>query len=136
MKRFQLLLLILFGFLFFPSNTFACGNHSDNTPYSNEISSVNNGEDCCSKNHSLRNESSKKSEKKSCCNKKNEKKDNNSCGGKCKNARCNCPPLIFSYEFDFTYNSFCFSYKKQKSNLLETPISAGFYSIWLIPKIS
>ena len=119
MNRFYILVLVLFGFLLMPSNTFACGNKSEK--------------------QSCKKESTSKSEKKSCCD--NKDKSEKGCGGKCGHSKCGCPSSIitalnFSGEIHFKNNSLDFISEKQKFSNSETFISSGFYSLWLIPKIS
>ncbi len=117
MNRFYILVLVLFGFLLMPNSTFACGNKSEKH---------------CKK------ETTSKTEKKSCCDKSDSKKG---CGGKCGHSKCGCPSSVitafnFSGEIHFKTNNFDFISEKQKFSNSETFISSGFYSLWLIPKIS
>ena len=105
-----------------PNNTYACGTCSDKHPVKKEISSKGQKDSCCDSN------SNSKS------------KDHNGCGGKCGHSKCDCPSasncFIVSSELLLKNNSFDFSFTKQIFSNTETFISSGFYSLWLIPKIS
>lgn len=86
--------------------------------------------------------SSTKKEKKSCCG-NDDSKDNKGCGGNCGHSKCGCtstcPPSSVSFlsEINFKVNMFSYSSIGKVKFLYATPsISDGFYSIWLIPKIS
>lgn len=77
---------------------------------------------------------------KDCCSKKQEsKKDQHGCNGKCDHASCTTTALQFSLiainEFDFNNDLFNFSTEKSISYHKTARISAGFTSIWLLPKI-
>ena len=111
-----------------PKNTFACGNS------------------CGSKTEKLsckKEISSAKSEKKSCCSDDSKDKDQKGCKGKCGHSKCGCSStcpassVSFLSEINFKNNMFSFSSIEKVKFLYTTPsISDGFYSIWLIPKIS
>ena len=110
----------MLGF-FLPTSTYACETKTQNS--------------CC------KGENSSKTEKKNCCKEKDSKdKENNSCAGKCGHSKCGCPSssngFTLVYEIYFKNNIFDFSTEKQKDFYSETIISSGFYSLWLIPKIS
>ena len=123
MKKFQIILLFVLGIFFMPSEAFACGKESSKTKKS-----------CCSKK-----KTDAESDKKSCCDKKDTSEKG--CGGKC--GQANCTSVSMTYFSVVTYNDI-----EIKSNLFvtadkkhffchnEANISNGFYSIWLIPKIS
>lgn len=121
MKKFHILLIVIFGILLMPSNTFACGNSCGNK----------------TEKHSCKKETSSKKDKDSCCsNDKNTKtKDHKGCGGK-----CGCTIVTNGFtatiELNFKNTNFDFYAEKQKFSNTETFISSGFYSLWLIPKIS
>jgi hypothetical protein len=119
MKKFHLLILVLFVFLLMPSNTFACGSKTEKS--------------CCKK------EISSKAEKKDCCKNKQSNEQDNSCGGKCGHSNCTTSTVNFSiisfYEIEFKNNNFDFSTEKPKFYHSETFISSGFTSVWLPPKI-
>lgn len=130
MKKFHILLIVLFGFLLVPSNTFACGKSCGSKTEKR----------CCKKETS-----SNKTEKKSCCSKDDNSKSNDDkgCGGKCGHSKCGCSsicpstPVNLFTDITFQSNIFNFSSIEKVKFLYTTPsISDGFYSIWLIPKIS
>lgn len=77
--------------------------------------------DCCKKDHSTN-------------------KDQHGCNGKCDHSGCTTSSLLYSLiainEFDFDNNLFNFSAEKQISLHKTASISAGFTSIWLLPKIN
>jgi hypothetical protein len=91
---------------------------------------------CCNKEMS-----SSKTEKKDCCKESNhsKNKDKDSCGGKCGHSNCTVASanytVLFLNEIKLS-NNFDFSEKKQNYFHSQTNLSSGFYSIWLIPKIS
>ena len=126
MKKFHILLMLLFGFFLMPSNTFACGNS------------------CGSKTdkHSCKKETSPKQDNDSCCDSDSHSKIKNhkGCGGKCGHSKCACPSVSNSFTFASVLiiknNTFDFSSEKQKFSNTETFISSGFYFLWLLPKIS
>lgn len=126
MKKLYILLIVIFGFLLMPSNTFACGNSCGKK----------------TEKHSCKKETSSKQDKDGCCsNDSNSKsKNHNGCGGKCGHAKCGCTIVTNGFtatiELNFKNNNFDFSTEKQKFSNTETFISSGFHSLWLIPKIS
>jgi len=109
-----------------PSVAFACGTDTEKHSCKKEVSST-------------------EIEKNNCCgaddnSSENEKKD---CGGECDHAKCGCSsttpisPLNLFSEIIFQYNNFNYSViEKVKFPHSVPSISDGFYSIWLIPKIS
>ena len=109
----------MFGFILSPTSSYACGTKSEKTGCKKET--VGN------------------TEKKDCCNGKHSKDKGNSCGGKCDHSNCTTSTVSFSLvsfnDFKFNNNNFDFSSEKQNFYISKTNISAGFYSIWLIPKI-
>lgn len=120
--RFHLLILLITIVFFFTSNgSYACGMKST------EMS-------CC------KTESTSKKEIKDCCKSKNEKENNKPCGGKCGHSNCTTSSPSFTFivtnEVKFSLNSIVLSTEKQKFYLNETTTSNGFFSLWLIPKIS
>jgi hypothetical protein len=124
MKKFHIIVIVLFGFLLMPSNSFACEMNS-------------------SKHSSTKETSSSKMEKDDCCKNDNHSKTNNQdgCGGKCKHSKCSCATscnssTVLINESKFNNNLFNFASEKQKFYNYETSISSGFNSLWLIPKIS
>lgn len=121
MKKIDLLLLVIFGFLLLPSITFACGNSCENR----------------SEKHSCKKENTSKTQKENCCDGDNhsKSKNHNGCKGK-----CGCTRVINGFtatiELNFKSNNFDFFTEKQNFSNTETFISSGFYSLWLLPKIS
>ena len=96
----------------------------------------------CSEKHTSKKEMTSKTGKDSCCgNDSHSKTENhNGCGGKCGHSKCACPSagngFTLSSEFILKNNNLTFSFEKQRYSNTETFISSGFYSLWLIPKIS
>lgn len=122
MNKLHILAIIVFGFLLMPNNTFACGNGSNKHSCKKEVSSTTDKDDCCKgDSHS-----------------KGKKSDG--CAGKCGHSKCGCPTssngFTIVYEINFRSKTFDFSSEKQNNSHSETFISSGFYSLWLIPKIS
>ncbi|MGG7034968.1 MAG: hypothetical protein ACI7YS_07210 [Flavobacterium sp.] len=140
MKSFYILIIALLGFFLMPISAIACEQHSETKSHHKEITTKVINDDCCSSESHL--DKNVTSEKHSCCEKNNHSNKNgdNSCSGKCKNPKCSCPstiiPFISSNDLDFRIKNVSFYYKNQKIALSETFLSSGFYSIWLIPKIS
>lgn len=126
MKKFHILLMILFGFLLMPTTTFACGNSCESK----------------TEKHSCKKETSSKKDKNSCCSNDNNSKtkDHKGCGGKCGHAKCGCTIVTSGFTatviLNFKSNNFDFFTEKQNFSNTETFISSGFYSLWLLPKIS
>lgn len=122
MNKVHIVVIVLFGFLLIPSKTLACGSSSDKNSCNKEVSSKKENKDCCQGN----NNSGNKREK--------------GCAGKCGHSKCGCPSssngFTLVYEIYFKNNIFDFSTEKQKDFYSETIISSGFFSLWLIPKIS
>jgi hypothetical protein len=122
MNKFHILVIVLFGFLLMPSNSFACENNSAKHSSSKETSSKMEKDDCC------KNDSHSKT------------KNHEGCGGKCNHSRCGCASSCNSSvsmnELNFNRNIFNFSSEKEKFYDYETSISSGFNSLWLIPKIA
>lgn len=108
-----------------PDNALACGKGSEKSCCKKEISSA-------------------KKEKKSCCDSDSSKdKDHKGCKGKCGHSECGCSStcpassVSFLSEIILKNNMFSYSSIGKVKFLYTTPsISDGFYSIWLIPKIS
>lgn len=115
MNKFFTLLIVLFGFLLMPDNAFACDNNSAKPSSKKEISTKMCDDDCCKKN------------------------DHHACNGKCNHSNCVTTSLQSSavfFEIKFNHSDFYFSKKEHNFYNNETNISSGFYSLWLIPKIS
>ena len=121
-KQLHIIIIILtIGFFMSPTSSYACGTKTEKS--------------CCKK------EKTEKTEKKDCCNNNHSKDKGNGCGGTCGHSNCTSSTsvnfsIITSYEINFKNNSFDFSEEKSKFHHSKTFISSGFYSIWLIPKIS
>lgn len=119
-KKYYILLLVLLGFFLIPSIGFAC--------------EMKSGKSCCNKEVS-------NGDKKECCKNDSHSKNkkNEGCNGKCGHSNCITSSYQFSltfFEMKFKNNNFDFSEKKQNYFNSKTNISSGFYSLWLIPKIS
>ena len=121
MKKFHFIVIVLFGFLMMPNPTFACGNSSSGS-CSMEMSSKTKSKDCCEK------DSHSKSNK------------HKQCNGKCGKALCSTPSVntaIPSHaQFEIKSESISFLSERQKFYQSVSFTSAGYSSIWLIPKIS
>lgn len=123
MNKFHIIVILLFGFLLMPSNSFACENNSSKHSTTKETSSKMDKEDCCKNdNHSKTN-------------------DHEGCEKNCNHSKCGCATSCNSCtvainELKFNSNLFNFASEKQKFYNYETTISSGFNSLWLIPKIS
>ncbi|MCF6132762.1 hypothetical protein [Flavobacterium wongokense] len=124
MKKIYIITFITLCFFLMPSATFACGS----------------GKDSCKKEMS-----SKKAEKKNCCgnDKDSKNKDHKGCKGNCGHSQCNCSsicsvtPLTLFTEFVFENNTPNDAViKRTRFSYTAPSISEGYYSIWLIPKIS
>ncbi|UPT70993.1 MAG: hypothetical protein M0D53_00830 [Flavobacterium sp. JAD_PAG50586_2] len=125
MRKYHFILLVLLGMFFMPNTAMACGKGSEKSCCKKEISSTTK-------------------EKKSCCNNDSSKeKDHKGCKGKCGHSECGCSStcpassVSFLSEINLKNNMFSYSSIGKVKFLYTTPsISDGFYSIWLIPKIS
>ena len=125
MKKYHVILLVFLGMFLMPNSAMACGKGSDKSSCKKEISST-------------------KSEKKSCCDNDNSKdKDHKGCKGNCGHSKCGCsstcPTSSVSFSSEILFKNYMFSYssiEKVKFSYTIPSISDGFYSIWLIPKIS
>ena len=124
MKRFQLLLLLIFSIFLLPENTVACGSTADNTA-GKEISHL------------------MKEQFKSCCNHENNSENHdNGCSSKCEQTCCSCAVtssssafnLVSEAVFKANYTHF-FTSKETNFSYISKAVSNGFLSIWLIPKI-
>jgi len=119
-----LLLIATIGFFLIPSLSYSCEMKSKKSCCNKEMSSSKEKMDCCkNSNHS----------------KGQEKDHEGGCNGKCGHSNCTTSSVQFSiafFEMQFKSNNFVFLEKKQNYFNSETNLSSGFYSIWLIPKIS
>lgn len=95
--------------------------------------------------HSCKKEvSSSKSQKKSCCsNDSSKEKENKDCNGNCGHSKCGCTfasspsSVIILFELNYKSNLFYLSsIEKDNFSTTSSPLSDGYYSIWLLPKIN
>lgn len=108
-----------------PDNALACGVKSSKKCCESEVS--------CSK-----------TEKNNCCCSDNSNSgESKGCNGNYDNSLCGCastftnPTVSFLSEFNFEARNFNFATEGKVNFSNHSPsITAGFYSIWLIPKIS
>jgi hypothetical protein len=104
-----------------PDTAFACGN-TNTRSCTMEMSSKINKKDCCGKDSSSKN------------------KKHKSCNGKCGHALCSSSSvniaIASSVQSENQNANFNFSTEKQKFNQSVSFTSAGYSSLWLIPKIS
>lgn len=125
-KKVHILFLVFtLGFFLTSGAGYACGKSSEKTSCEKKMIPTKTNSDSCEKD---------------CCKKDSSpKKDQHGCNGKCDHSGCTTSGLQFSLisenEFDFNTNTFNFSVEKPLSYYTETPISDGFTSIWLPPKI-
>ena len=125
MNKYHITLVVLLGMFLIPNTAMACGKGSEKSSCKKEISSNN-------------------AEKKSCCGDENSKdKDHKGCKGNCGHSKCGCsstcPTSSVSFLSEINFKNYMFSYssiEKVKFSYTIPSISDGFYSIWLIPKIS
>ncbi|MFN7099474.1 MAG: hypothetical protein ACK4M4_03770 [Flavobacterium sp.] len=125
MKKYHFILLFLLGMFLMPSNVMACGKGLGKSFCKKEVSST-------------------KKEKENCCGSdKSKQKDQEGCKDNCVNSKCGCsstcPTSSVSLLSEIIFKNLIFNYSSiEKVNFFNTTpsISDGFYSIWLIPKIS
>jgi len=125
MRRYHFIFLVLLGIFLMPNQAIACGSGTEKHACKKEASST-------------------KKEKKSCCGNDNSKdKGKKGCEGNCGHSKCGCSStcptssVSFLAEINFKVTMFSYSLIEKVKFLYATPsISDGFYSIWLIPKIS
>jgi hypothetical protein len=122
MKKFHILVIVILGFFLIPMSAFACGNNSEKQSCKKEVTSKTDKKDCCKSDSNSTD------------------KDHKECDGKCGHSKCACTstsvPFTSTCVYKIKNHIFNFSYEKQKFYQSETFISSGFYSLWLIPKIS
>lgn len=116
MNRFSVILLFLFGLFMAPATTYACGKGASHA---------------CEKERKVDNDS--------CCGKK--APDGQPCKGKCGNKSCGCPTAAGAAASLVTDTDFEIPFKKiflQENGFsyAAPSVSGGFFTIWLIPKIS
>ncbi|MEO6174976.1 MAG: hypothetical protein ABIP27_07480 [Flavobacterium circumlabens] len=122
MNRFHLILIVMLGLFLKPAVTFACEKIEVNHSCTKKGPNADN-DNCCSKtNHSG-------------------SKEHDGCGGKCGHSMCSCASvcnggICFTSELEFKNNVISVFSQKQKFSDSQTSPLSGFYSIWLIPKIS
>lgn len=122
MNKIHIIVIVLLGFFLMPNQTYACGDNSNNHSCKMEMSSKTGKKECC-------------------CKKSNSEKDKkDSCNGKCGQSMCSVSSVnigvISSAHYEIPNKLFNFSVEKQKFYQTVACTSAGYYSIWLIPKIS
>ena len=125
-NKFHIVLLIVtIGFFLMPVLAYSC--------------EIKSNKSCCNKEMS-----SAEAEKMDCCKNTNDSKNKNQdheggCNGKCGHSNCVTTSMHFSvvfFEIQFKNNNFAFSEKEQNYFNSKINLSSGFYSLWLIPKIS
>ncbi len=119
MKNWHFIIFVSFFLSLTTGDAFACGS----------------GKKCCKK------EMSTKQTKKKCCGTGDHSKNNHSgCNGKCGHSSCVNPIVNFAAipnsNAISTNNSEIFSAKKQLFFYKQPRLTSGYYTIWLIPKIS
>jgi hypothetical protein len=125
-KKIHIVLLIAaISFFLIPMSGYSCEMKSKKACCDKEMSS-SNGEkmDCC------KNMSHSKSK---------DKEHEGACNGKCGHSNCVTSSVKSSlafFEIKFKNSNLDFSKKEQNYFNSETNLSSGFYSLWLIPKIS
>lgn len=120
-KQIYILLMVLLGFFFMPTQTNACGVNSEKIEKS-----------CCQQKTST-------FDKKDCCEShahKEQSEDN--CSGKCENSSCICPssPLVLALPIVIEIKNQNLFLKKTSIPYTKTYNSSGFGAIWQPPKIS
>jgi hypothetical protein len=120
-KKLHIYIIILTLSLFLlPSLTYACGTLLEKKCCKKEMSAKSKPHKCSEKSHAADN--------------------NNGCDGKCGHSNCTTTSININFamfnEFDLAYNIFDFTSEKQNFSTTTTFISAGYSSLWLIPKIS
>lgn len=121
MKIRHFILLMFFTFCFSQNSAFACGGKN---PCKKEMSKNQEKEkDCCGD---------------SCDN--HGKGNHNGCNGKCGHSSCMNPVVYTALNiiptFSIYTNQIVFSTQKASFYYTASRLSTGYYTIWLIPKIS
>lgn len=116
-KRIYILLLLTFGFILGPTQSFS---------HNNKVEMA-----CCMKESST----------KECCKENHSKEKQHNCSSSCKDVSCGCPTVYCGYASVLSIqkdNNLIFDLleRKQKHFYSEIIISSDFHSIWLPPKIS
>ena len=113
------MLILTLGCYLDPSLSYACGAKTEKS--------------CCKK------ETASKTDQKDCCKNKKSKEKDNSCGGKCGHSNCTTASVNYSLisfsEIQFKTTIFDFSTENSKYYHLETDLTSGFSSTWILPKI-
>lgn len=124
MRKYHIILFLLLGFFLTPGSVMACD--------------MENSKSTCEKKNTTNN-----TDKECCCGNDNSENESKGCEGNCMDSKCGCASscvsvsLSFLADSNFTFQEVFFSTFKKVSFSYTTPsISDGFYSIWLIPKIS
>jgi hypothetical protein len=124
-SAFIVVLMLVAGFMMKPAQAYACGSSTSETEKS-----------------SCKKESVDNTQKQGCCatHQQNAGKHGNGCSKNCKHPLCNCTVVNFVYTLPFSAEInnralFLPAAKKIDSCNEGTP-SAGFFTIWLPPKIS
>jgi hypothetical protein len=116
MKKFHIILIVLFGFFMMPNTTFACGN-SNSGSCTMEMSSKTNKKDCCQRTLILKAKAQRLQ-------------------WKMWKALCSTPSVntaIPHYnQFEIKSSNFNFSSEKQKFYQSVSFTSAGYAAIWLL----
>lgn len=125
MKKYNFILILLIGLFLMSGSALACGKGSGEKSCKKEVTST-------------------KTEKKGCCADGCAKnKEDKGCKGNCGHSKCGCsstcPPSSVNFLPEINFKVPMFSYSsigKAKFSYATPAIADGFYSIWLIPKIS
>ncbi|MNL09581.1 hypothetical protein D3C87_1303480 [compost metagenome] len=125
-KKIHILFLVLtLGFFLTSGASYACGKSPEKNSCEKKVTSTKTNSDSCQKD---------------CCKKdSSSKKDQHGCNGRCDHSGCTTSglqlSLISENAFNFNNNAFNFSFEKPIVYYTEIPVSDGFTSIWLPPKI-
>jgi hypothetical protein len=125
MKKHHFILLVLLGMFLMSNTAMACGKGLEKSSCKKEVSST-------------------KKVKKSCCGSASSREKNHKgCKDNCGTSKCGCsstcPTSSVSLLSEIIFKNLIFNYSSiEKVKFFNTTpsISDGFYSIWLIPKIS
>ena len=121
MKKIFLLLLFVSGFLLMPNNAMVCNSKSSKSASHKEMSAKTGKGQCCDKSSHSKN-------------------NNHNCdGGKCGHSKCvcssSCSVFLFRSETSASSSAVAIPLTTQKFPNFQTVLSAGYGSLWLIPKI-
>lgn len=119
MKKWHFILLVLFALSLMPNKAFACGD---------------------SKKSCKKEMSDKKVEKNCCCTGDHTNDNHKGCNGKCGHSSCVNPVVQIAASvpalITIHANRIAFSTEKPLFFYNQPRLSSGYYTIWLIPKIS